>query len=451
MRVLLVNPPSAGVFAAFGMSLPPMGILYLAASLEQAGHEAIVVDLQVEQRHRFTDEVRRADLVGISSDTTRIEKALALARVAAAQGKPVVMGGPHPQFVAEEVLAERTVTAIVRGEGEHTLVALAGCLERRDELGSVAGIIYHDGERLAITPDGPLPEVAKLPLPARHLVDLRAYRASVADRPCTPLVTSRGCPSRCSFCSSASFFGVGWRARSPESILAELEVVYTRFGYRAVAFTDDNFTLDPRRTIAIADGIQERGWDLRWWNFSRVDSIVRYPEMVAAMARAGSAMVYLGIESGSTETLDQLGKNSRTGDAASAVKLLAEHGIESYGSYIIGSLNEGRKDIEQTIETARTLDTNIAQFSILTPYPGTPLYEKMAGLITTRRWKRYDGIHLVFRHPRINYHLLHFLLIKAYVRFYRRSERARSGFAAASRRQGVSIRTVAAGIREIFF
>jgi anaerobic magnesium-protoporphyrin IX monomethyl ester cyclase len=265
------------------------------------------------------------------------------------------------------------------------------------------------------------------------------------------VVTSRGCPSRCSFCSSASFFGVGWRARNPESVLEELEEVYSRYGFRAVAFTDDNFTLDPQRTIAITDGIRQRRWDLRWWNFSRVDSIIRHPEMVEAMAKAGSYMVYLGIESGSAATWQRLGKRSPAGEAAEAVRLLTANGIESYGSYIIGVPNEGPREIEETVKMARELDTNIAQFSILTPYPGTPLFDEMKGMITTRKWKRYDGVHLVFRHPRINYHLLHFLLLRAYVRFYRRSERARSNFKAAGRSQGVSFRKVVAGIREIVF
>jgi anaerobic magnesium-protoporphyrin IX monomethyl ester cyclase len=265
------------------------------------------------------------------------------------------------------------------------------------------------------------------------------------------VVTSRGCPSRCSFCSSASFFGVGWRARNPESVLEELEEVYIRYGFRAVAFIDDNFTLDPQRTVAISDGIRERGWDLRWWSFSRVDTIVRHPEMVVSMGRSGASIVFLGIESGSATTLQQLGKRSPAGEAAEAVRLLTANGIESYGSYIIGALNEGPREIEETIEMARTLDTNIAQFSILTPYPGTPLYDEMKGLIATRNWKRYDGVHLVFRHPRINYHRLHFLLIRAYVRFYRRSERAKSNFKEAGRNQGVNFRKVAAGIREIFF
>lgn len=451
MRVLLVAPPSSGVFTVFGMTLPPMGLLYLAASLEQRGHEVVVLDLQNEPRHRFPEEVRRADLVGISSDTTRAAKALQLAQAASALGKPVIMGGPHPQFMPAEIFATGAVTAIVRGEGDLTLPAIADCLEKKGEIGSVAGIIYRDGGRLVHTPDGPLPDVARLPFPARHLVNLNAYASSINDRPCTPVVTSRGCPSRCAFCSSSSFFGVGWRARTPEAVLQELEEVYERYGFRAVVFTDDNFTLDPRRTIAIADGIHARGWDIRWWSLSRVDTIVRHPEMVAAMARAGSYMVFLGIESGSRATMDKLGKKSRPGDAETAIGLLRKHGIESFGSYIIGAVNEGRRDVEETIEMARRLDTNIAQFSILTPYPGTRLREEMQGLKIRQKWKRYDGIHLVFHHPRINFHLMHYLLIKAYVRFYRRSERARTNFVAAGRKQGVSFRKVAAGIREIFF
>jgi anaerobic magnesium-protoporphyrin IX monomethyl ester cyclase len=227
--------------------------------------------------------------------------------------------------------------------------------------------------------------------------------------------------------------------------------VYDRYGFRAVAFTDDNFTLSPGRVTAIADGIRARRYDLKWWNFSRIDTIVRNPEMVRTMAAAGSSMVYLGIESESRETLEALGKRGRMDEAAQAVKLLQGNGIEVYGSYMIGALNERRADVERTIGMAVRLDTDVAQFSILTPYPGTEIYAELQPRIFDRRWKFYDGLHLVFRHPHINRHLLQLLLIKAYVKFYRRSQKARDGFRLAGRQGGFTFRKALACAWELFF
>jgi anaerobic magnesium-protoporphyrin IX monomethyl ester cyclase len=450
MNVLLVNPKSSSVFNTFGLSLPPIGLLYVAASLEQAGHTVVVKDLAADDESLCDGDIKGADLVGISADTTRADKALSIARKASAMGRPVVMGGPHPQFMAAEIFATGSVDYIVKGEGEIVFPNLLKAIQNRDSVESVKGLIIKDGRNLVETPSADPIDVETLPFPARHLVDLHRYRASMADRSITPIVTSRGCPSACHFCSSSSFFGRGWRCRSAESVLAEVDEVYNRYGFRAVCFMDDNFTLAPPRVVQIADGIMERGYDLKWWNLSRVDTIVKNPDMVARMAAAGSTTVYLGIESGNEETLNSLGKNMKASDITRAVEILRENGIESYGSYMIGNLNERAADVEKTIDMAIRLNTNIAQFSILTPYPGTNLYEQIKDRIFCRRWKFYDGLHLVFRHPLINRHYLQFLLIKAFVKFYRRSHEATQGFKQASSRGRLTFRKLALCAWELF-
>jgi len=451
MRVLLVNPQSTGIFTTIGMALPPMGLLYLAACLEQAGHSVRVIDLQLEPFILAREDLASADVVGITSDTTRIEKALQIARQASSLGKIVVLGGPHPQFMAAEVLETGHVHFIIKGEGELSFPQLLEVIAAGGSPAATAGVIFHDGASVVETPNAPPPDVERLPLPARHLVDLHRYTASLSGVPVTPVVTSRGCPGGCSFCSSSNFFGRGWRQRSPESVLAELDEIYHRYGFRGVAFVDDNFSLDPERVVRIADGIRQRGFDLIWWNFSRGDSIGKNPEMVRAMAAAGSKMVYLGIESAADEVLRDIGKKGQVADAATAVKLLKDNHIQVFGSYIIGHHNERRRDIDRTIDLAMQLDTDVAQFSILTPYPGTALYDQLKERIFIRRWKFYDGLHLVFRHAHINRHLLQLLLIKSYFRFYRRSPRAKTGFKAYGRRQDLGMRKVLACVFDLFF
>jgi len=451
MNVLLINPPSISVYNTFGLSLPPMGLLYIAATLELEGHTVVVRDLAADGMELSDSDFRNADVVGISSDTTRIERAMRLARRAAGYHRPVIMGGPHPQFMPEEVLATGWVSAIVRGEGETIFPELLRTLECKGDKSLVKGIIYKNGHQTVSTEDSEPVDVESLPFPARHLVDLHRYRASMAGRPITSVFTSRGCPSACHFCSSSSFFGRGWRYRSAESVLLELDEVYNRYGFRAVAFMDDNFTLAPERVELIADGIIERGFDMKWWNLSRVDTIMRNPGMVAKMAAAGSTTVYLGIESGNDDTLKSLGKNTKSSDVIEAVNILRQNGIEIYGSYIIGNLNECAADVEKTIDLSIKLDTNIAQFSILTPYPGTRLYEQIKDTIFCHHWKFYDGLHLVFKHPRINRHYLQFLLVKAFVRFYRRSRSATDGFVQAAGRYKLTFDALFRCVWELVF
>lgn len=450
MNVLLINPPALSMYSLFGLSLPPMGLLYVAAILEQVGHQVRVKDLTTDGSVLTDHELSWSDLVGISSDTTRIDRAVALARRAKSSGSLVVLGGPHPQFQAEELLATGFVDCIVKGEGEAVMPVLLQALKQEQPLQTVPGLLFSHKGSLVETAAPSQVDVEKLPLPARHLLDLHQYCGVVAGRSAAPLISSRGCPGACHFCSSSSFFGRGWRARSSDSVLAEIDELYNCYGYRAIAFMDDNFTLDPRRVIQICEGIMQRGYDLKWWNFSRVDSIVKHPEMVAAMAQAGSSMVYLGIESDNSETLNSLGKRSSSAEVHAAVSLLKQYGIETYGSYIIGNLNERPVDVERTVQMAISLDTNIAQFSILTPYPGTLLYQQLKDRIFTRKWKFYDGLHLVFRHPLINRHHLQALLISAFVRFYRRSEASTAGFKNATSRVELSFRKALRCAWELF-
>ena len=451
MNVLLVNPQSTGVFSTFGINLPPMGLLYVAASLEQAGHRVVVRDLSLQGEALSVSDLKNADVVGISSDSTRIEKAMAVARTAARAGRPVVMGGPHPQFMADEICACGAVSYIVKGEGEPVFPALLAALEKGEAPSSVRGLIFRKQGRIIETPDADRPDVESLPWPARHLVDLQRYSGCVDEVPLTPIVTSRGCPGACHFCSSSSFFGRGWRYRSAESVLLELDEIHNRYGFRGVAFLDDNFTLLPERVEKVADGIIERGYNLKLWNFSRVDTIVNNPGMVRKLAAAGSRTIYLGIESDSAKTLNSLGKNTTIADVERAVALLKENRIDVFGSYIIGNLDEDRADVERTIELALRLDTSIAQFSILTPYPGTQLYQEVKDRIFKKRWKFYDGLHLVFRHPKINRHLLQILLVSAFMRFYRRSREAIDGFNHVARRNRPSVRKMLVCAWDLFF
>jgi len=396
--------------------------------MEKEGHPVVVRDLAVRKKREEID-YKEYDLIGVSTDTTRHARALRIAKKAKASGRTVVMGGPHPCYVDEEILSTRKVDFIVRGEGELTFSELVATLENEDKkLHTVQGISFLSNGKLVRTPSRPFIEnLDSLPLPARHLVNMEDYRRTkLGSRDITPLITSRGCPYQCAFCSSSNFFGTKWRARSVEAVLSELEEIYHRYHFKAVAFVDDLFTLSPKRVIEICRGIVERKLDLWWWYLSRADLFLRNEEMVKEMVKAGSRAVFVGLESSNPETLEELKKGIDVEGSVHAVEMLKRNGVEIHASYILGGLHDTAKTIHETIHFAKKLDTNVAQFAILTPFPGTAIYEQVKNRIFRWRspWSFFDMQHLVFKHDHLSFIRMEWLLLKAHFLYYTRSKKA---------------------------
>ncbi|MBW2038573.1 MAG: radical SAM protein [Deltaproteobacteria bacterium] len=451
MRILLTNPANAGILRAVGVHFPPMGPLYLGSYLERGGYHVEIRDFCTPgERPNYSNY----DLVGISTDTTRHIKAMEIARRAKEASCMVVMGGPHPCYIDEEILATGWVDFIVHGEGEVTLLELVRALEGdRKTLEGVKGLSFQrDGEVIRTPPRPFIQDLDSLPLPARHLIDIELYRKTkFGDRVITPVVTSRGCPTNCKFCSSSSFFGTRWRARSPDSVVEELEELHHKYDLGAVAFVDDNFTLSPQRVVAISEGIIRKGLDIWWWNFSRAENIVNNEEMLKVMKRAGAKTIYIGVESASSQTLAELGKKMDLDTVIKAVEVLKRHGFEIFASYILGSPRDKAKDIHETIRFAKRLDTNVAQFSILTPYPGTALYKELKERIWTRHWPFYDSQHLVYKHEHISFIRMEWLLLKANLLYYTRSKKAMKDVWRLAKRHKLGWGTLLKFIRDYFW
>ena len=173
-----------------------------------------------------------------------------------------------------------------------------------------------------------------------------------------------------------------------------------------VAFVDDTFNLFPKRVIEICHGIIEKKLDLWWWCLSRIDLLLRNEEMVKEMVRAGAKSVFIGVESSNPKTLEQLKKGIDVEDTVQAVEMLKRNGLEIHAAYILGGLDETVERIHETIRFAKRLDTNVAQFSILTPYPGTAIYEQVKNRIFKWRspWSFFDMQHLVFKHDHLSFY-----------------------------------------------
>jgi anaerobic magnesium-protoporphyrin IX monomethyl ester cyclase len=436
MDVLLANPKSVNAFESFGMVFPPLGLLYVAAAAERAGFTVGVEDFFVSRNKPSRFDFRDYDVVGITSDTRRFPGALEIAKRAKQQGCTVVMGGPHPAFVDDDVLMGGYADFIVKGEGEISFPDLLETIKRGDDPCQVKGISYLvHGNVTRTAPRDLVEDLDSLPFPARHLVDIDAYKRFGVKyggkRPLAILSTSRGCPNACEFCATPQMYGGRWRARTPESVVSEIEHVYHDYGYRAIAFCDDNFTVSPRRVREICRLLIEKNLDIWWWSFSTTTALLRNEDMVSLMAKAGAKTVYIGVESPDPETLKELNKDAAVNAPSEAVALLKRNKLDIFASYILGGMNEDTAAILRTIRFARSLDTSIAQFSILTPYPGTVLFNKVKDRLRHKKWRLYDGTHLVFRHEHVPYVSMQLLLIWAYVSYYARGWRAIRGFVTA--------------------
>jgi anaerobic magnesium-protoporphyrin IX monomethyl ester cyclase len=411
-----------------GLKLPPLGVAYLAAYLRKNGkHSVDIIDMNAQPVELQDIPWRDWDVVGISGDTSRHNEVLEIAAHAKEAGRIVVTGGYHVTFLDEEALRTGNVDYVVRGEGEEIFAELVDALADGGDISKVNGISYLDADGNVVrTPDAlPVQHLDELPMPARDLLPMKEYKSSLSGRPLTTMVSSRGCPYNCTFCSSSEFAGIKWRCRSPQNIADEIEWLVDTYGYRAIAFLDDNFTINPKHVIEICDELQRRGIDVAWWCFSRVDTIVKNVSMIERMAESGLKMVFLGLESGSKEILDKYHKKITTDIAAKAVEILKGFGIRIWGSFIVGGLDDTKETVRQTVTYAKQLGIDIAEFSVLTPFPGTALYKQAEdeNLIATRDWSKYDGAHSVMNTHYMSQKEIIWSVIKAYLSFYGRPSR----------------------------
>jgi anaerobic magnesium-protoporphyrin IX monomethyl ester cyclase len=415
MRVLLINPYSGGYYYRLGAVYPPLGLMYISSSLKRKGHSVALIDMNVEKFDLERFNFRDYDVVGISADTVRFPVVERIAKKAKAQNVTVVMGGPHATAYYHEILQKGLCDYVVLGEGERAFSDLVESIASNEKYPLIPGVAYmKDGEVIAL-PSRFLENLDDLPFPDREKVHL--YRTKFAGERATSLITSRGCPFNCEFCSASQFMGRRIRWRSIENVIDELKIL-KKLGYGSVIFFDDNFTINPKRVVNLCEEMMRKDLRFKWWAFSRADELLGREDMVEAMSKAGCRMLFIGFESANDEVLEEYGKNLKSDIAFDVMKLLKKYKVDVFASFVIGALKDTRKTIEKTVKFAKKLKASIVQFSILTPYPGTVLFEKLKHLIFEKDWRKFDGTHLVFKHPNFSPKELRRLFIKAYYAVY---------------------------------
>lgn len=383
---------------------PPLGLAYIAAYVRQHGHEVEILDPTFEDRRFVEQRLSRADydLLGVSVYTMNFPLGLEFARLAKRYhpSVKVLFGGSHATVLPEATVREDAVDFVSVGEGEETVLELLNALRDGTPLETVRGLVFkkEDGTVVRNPPRPLIKDLDALPFPARDLLPMERYlkanfgRSAWAVRqPATSIVTSRGCPFRCTYCSSHLTFGRTTRYRSPENIVAETEHLVATYGIRGLSIVDDTFIISKKHIYELTDLMRRRGLDLEFICNGRVDTIDK--DILKALKDAGCVGIAFGVESGSQRILDEiLKKGIRLEQVRNAFRWAWEVGIPTDAYFMMGIPGETEADIRETIRFSKTLRASAANFSITVPMPGTELLDiaKRYGVIEASDWSDYS-------------------------------------------------------------
>jgi radical SAM superfamily enzyme YgiQ (UPF0313 family) len=418
LRVLLINPRFQ--LPIDTRTTPHLGIAYLAAVSERRGDEVAVFDQDVEDE-RLADFVRRfqPDLVGIGTNTPQVKQGWLCAREIkeVLPDVPIVQGGPHVSALPEESAARPEIDIVVRGEGEDTWIDLSNTIEKvkagnpnfkaRDLvdphnkiLDRVLGITYqtiegrirHTHERPAVANLDALPFPAYKYFKMDHYSSLQPAMDAVERGKSFSMMTSRGCPYRCTFCSQ-SVMAEKWRARSPENVVAEWRHLVEDWGAQEIGILDDSANIDRKRLRALSELlIKENLNHVPWIMINGIRANLADEDLLGLMKQAGCKRVAFGVETGDEDILESIDKRVTHDQIRQAFKNAKKVGLETVGFFIIGLPGDNAETMEKTIRFACELDPLVANFSMMTPYPGTKVWEQVhrnGGRMLVKDWQDY--------------------------------------------------------------
>lgn len=400
MKVVLINPPwkrattiSRDHMAGFGFEvrstnlIPPLSLAYAASVLLQKGFEVEVLDavaLGMSKQEALSHVLEKGfHLACVNTATPSIKEDISfLDSLKELNPHALYLAtGPHVSHFAEEALLSSRADGIIRGPLELTLLEVAEAVKQGASWGDINGLSYRSNSHaqdILHTPDRPLMEdLDDLPFPARHLLPMNRYHSALLGlKPFTTLISSQGCPYPCTYCPYRVVQGSVWRPRRPQRVVDELEVVVKAFGVKEVLFRDPVFTLDRQRTMEIAQLIRERGLEVTWRCETRIDLVDE--ELLKNMAMAGLKGINLGFESASPVVLQGARRKPFDESQAQRVMRACEAlGIKTMVFFILGLPGEDERSLSETLQLARRLRPDYAQFTIATPYPGTDYYHEL--------------------------------------------------------------------------
>lgn len=426
--IILLNPPPVVLKDSFAENVmfanPPLGIGYLATALRKKGFVVDLFDMAPERMKLkdLEEEIvkHQVPIVGISSFVANHGNGMRIAEFVKEKFKDVkvVMGGPQASFLCEEVLNSGVVDVVSLFEGEETIPELVDAFINGKDIANVKGISYRKDGQIVKTEQRPLiTDLDSLGHPAWDLYELSAYTNPGV------ILTGRGCPYHCIFCSAGAVAGGRYRMRSTKSVVDEIEYLYKNHDITDFFFADDTFTASADHCIDICHEIRRRGLKIHWEAEARANTVT--DRVVAEMAKAGCRHVQIGAESGDDEVLKIIGKNVTTKTIENAVMTFLRHGITVVCSFILGNPTETVETMDKTIKFAihiknLTEGFSTCKFSYLTPLPGTPVYEKKEewGIkLLSRNWDKYTFMDPICETDTISKQMLQNKYLQAWVSY----------------------------------
>ncbi|MCJ7479237.1 MAG: B12-binding domain-containing radical SAM protein [Candidatus Nanohaloarchaeota archaeon QJJ-7] len=362
-------------------TLPPLGIMYVSSLLQEEGHETEIVDVKAEGLE-FEEVVERLedfdpDALGVMVIPFTAAITMDWAeKLEERLNVPVIAGNYAVLKYPEAVLSNDFIDYAVVGSAKETMPEILRAIDtgERKNLENIEGVGFReDGEVVVNPPEEHTENLDDLPYPDRGSVDASNYHSMASKGGnFTIMVTSYGCIYNCVFCDMGDF---GYRERDPEDVVDEMEEIVEEHGIGEIDIFDRDFLINKERTKEICQEIVDRDLEVEWSCRTRVDQVDR--ETLSLMEDAGCRLILYGIESGNQEMLDRDHKGITKQQVREALSMTQEEGMETLGFFIIGHPGETEKEIEQTIEFAKELPLDYAQFFKMTGKPGTELYQEV--------------------------------------------------------------------------
>jgi len=396
-EILLINPTqySFGRLKRIRKTSPPLGILYIATFLKKKGFGVRVIDGMVEPESLdgdFISNSKAIEVVGITCTTPVVPGALSIAE-RIKRGHPdcvVVLGGAHASVCYEELIENKFIDFVVKGEGEYPFERICQWVLNKRPIDDYSGIM-DNANPLNRRQSKYISNLDDIPFPDRSLIPFGKYELSPINykrKPSTPVITTRGCPFRCTFCANP-VHGKKTRFHSPEYVIEEIKYLIKDFSVRDIMFWDDTFTLKTERVETICRLMLREDLRVTWSCAARVDRIDK--NLLALMKRAGCWQISFGVETGSERLLKKIEKGISKDQIISALNLCKEVGIETRGFFILGIPSETLAESYDTMAFAKEINPSYVQFSLAVPYPGSEFYENAISEGWQRpEWKEFN-------------------------------------------------------------
>jgi len=426
--VLLINPPyfkkGGNIWKSVSSCMPPYGLMVLASCIEQNGFKVKILDTYAERlavddiEEYLKNNIDEPRFVGLTASTVNVKHAYEVSNICKKlwQNTKIIFGGVHATSKPEEPLINNAADFVIRGEAEYTFVDLI----KGRPLKEIKGLTYFNSKKEIVhNKEGENVELDKLPMPAYHLLPMDKYFPAVGSYkrlPAMNVVTSRGCPGKCTFCYQP--FGNLLRQRSPRKIADEVKMLVEEYGIKEICFYDDNFTTFKHKIKEFCNTLLDEKIDVTWICFARVDWIDL--DLMKLMKNAGCHQILFGAESADQQILDNIRKNISPEKVRKAVALSKEAGIDCRVTFLLGCPGETEETMKKTIEFALELDPDIALFNIVSPNPGTQMYDWAVknNYLSTKQWDEYDWGEVILTLPTVSPEKVKEYYKKAFKQFY---------------------------------